>query len=364
MRIAVIEHIHSGDYAAYLASLLIEQAQQNNFQVKTWSSSVPASQQLIGEKTVVYIIIESSSGLTLKWWYSIKLPSILKKIKANILIDLNGIASAKIRIPQLIALPQEIFAKQDHLKGANKLSAKQIDQSIAISEKAFAYSNNKLKDLSKEANIKTELIPFSAPSVFRIFEWHEKIMIKAQQADNKEYFIAILEDDAEEVFTLLLRAFSKFKKWQQSSMQLLLIPKFESFAENIQQKHKTYKYRNDVRLIEDLEEVQIASIVASAYALIHVSSSLPQLTILVIALQCALPVISFEDDDVKEYAGDAVLYAKEKTAEALGDILIQLYKDENLHAELKDAAIVKASSLGREECGIKLWSLIETAAHS
>ena len=67
------------------------------------------------------------------------------------MIDLNGIASAKIHIPQLIALPQEIFAGQNQMKGANKLSAKQIDQSIAISKKAFAYSNNKLnEDLFKK----------------------------------------------------------------------------------------------------------------------------------------------------------------------------------------------------------------------
>ena len=71
-----------------------------------------------------------------------------------------------------------------------------------------------------------------------------------------------------------------------------------------------------------------------------------------------------KDEPVTVKAGDAVLYAKDKTAEALGDILTQLYKDENLHAQLKDAATIKASSLRREECGTKLWSLLETAAHS
>ena len=59
-------------------------------------------------------------------------------------------------------------------------------------------------------------------------------MIKAMQADNNEYFISILKDDNEEDFTLLLRAFSKFKKWQQSSMKLLLLPKYETFDKNIQ----------------------------------------------------------------------------------------------------------------------------------
>jgi glycosyltransferase involved in cell wall biosynthesis len=189
-------------------------------------------------------------------------------------------------------------------------------------------------------------------------------MIKAQQADNKEYFIAVLEDDAEEDFVLLLRAFSKFKKWQQSSMQLLLLPKYESFGENIRQKHATYKYRDDVRLVEELEETQIASIVASAYALLHVSSAVPDLMMIAIALQCSLPIITFKDDDIQEYAGEAALYSAEKNFEALGEAMMQLYKDENLHAQLKETAEEKASVLNRKETEMRLWHTLETAARS
>jgi glycosyltransferase involved in cell wall biosynthesis len=173
----------------------------------------------------------------------------------------------------------------------------------------------------------------------------------------------VVEDDAEENFVMLLQAFSKFKKWQQSSMQLLVLPKNDSFAENIQQKFKTYKYRDDVRLLEELDESQLAPILASAYALVHVSGQ-PDLMVLVTALRCALPVITYKHDEIKETVGDAALYAMEKNAEAISNCLIQLYKDENLHAQLRDAAKERGASQDRGECEMKLWKLMQTAAHS
>jgi glycosyltransferase involved in cell wall biosynthesis len=143
-------------------------------------------------------------------------------------------------------------------------------------------------------------------------------MVKAQHADNKEFFVAVIEDNAIDDFVLLLQAFSKFKKWQQSNMQLLVFPKYESLGEDIYEKHTTYKYRDDVRLLKDIEEKELAAIIASAHSFIHVSANRPQMLTIAVALQCSLPVISFQDEAVKEYAADAVLFAAEKNGGGVG----------------------------------------------
>jgi hypothetical protein len=84
MRIAVVQHVYAGYYSEYLSSLLDEVAVKSNYQIKTWSNSVPVSNQLIAENAIVYILIESTGTFTLKCWYAAKLPSILKKIKAAV----------------------------------------------------------------------------------------------------------------------------------------------------------------------------------------------------------------------------------------------------------------------------------------
>ena len=362
MRIAVIEHAETGDYADYIASLINEKATENNYQLKSWSNSVPAFQQQVAADAIIYIYIESTSPVLLSWLYNVKIPSILKKTKAQIVIDLNGIASSQIKIPQFIIAPEYFFNDdKKQLSRVEKYAVKHLNDSAKNAKHIFSYTNKKLNDAIEENKMQPLL--FSAPHVFKTYEWHEKLMVKSHHADNKEFFVAVIEDENANDFVLLLQAFSKFKKWQQSTMQLLVLPKYELLGGAIREKHQTYKYREDVRLIEDIEESKIAAIFASAYALIHVAEK-PHLLVLSIAVQCSLPIISFKHDDVNEYAGGAVLFYDEKNTEAIGNAIIQLYKDENLHAQLKEKAQQQSVFLNREECENKLWNLLEETAHS
>ncbi len=362
MRIAVIEHSHAGDYAEYIFSLLQQKAKENNYQVKTWISSVPAFQQQVAADALIYIYVESTSPILLNWLYKVKIPSILKKSKAEIVIDLNGITSDKIKIPQITVADQFLYhSNTHHLNSVEKFAFKELHQSANIAENIFSYSKKKLDGVQEN---KLQTIPFSAPAVFKAFEWHEKIMVKAQHADNKEYFIAVIEDDAVNDFVLLLQAFSKFKKWQQSAMQLLVLAKYDALSQEIKTKHATYKYKEDVRLVEEIEEKKIAALFASAYAFIHVAEKKPHLLVIAIAVECSLPIISFKNDDVKEYADDAVLFYNEQTVDALGKTIIKLYRDENLHKQLKEKAQQQAAFLNRETCENKLWQLLQTAARS
>jgi len=359
MRIAVIEHAEGGDYSEYIFSLIEENARQHDYQIKTWSNSVPAFQQQVPENAVIILSAGSSSAFMLKWLYSVKFPSILKKVRADIVVNLNGIASPKIKIPQTIAIGQPFFYNNaKYHAGVEKFALANFNHSLKFAKNSLLYSAEKSNALPSEKE-KAETFFFTAPAAFKTFEWHEKILVKAQHADNKEFFISVIEDDDVECFVLLLQAYSKFKKWQQSSMQLLVLPKYERFSAAIRARHTTYKYKDDVQLLEAVEEKQIAEIFASAYALIHVAGVYAQLLVISIAMKCSLPVISLEDDDVKEYAGAAALFSIEKNASALGNILIELYKDENLHARLKEAAKKQAENLSSNTHAEKLWQLLE-----
>jgi glycosyltransferase involved in cell wall biosynthesis len=363
MRIAVVEHIQAGYYAEYLSSLIDEAAAEANYQIKTWSNSIPVFNQFISDDSVIYILVEGAGKLALKWWYAAKLPSVLKKIKADVVVDLNGLSSSS-KIPQLIAIDQTLPVQK--IKAINTISMladKNLGHSIETAQHAIIYSDNKAGALIQNGlKNKMQVIRFTAPENFRKFEWHEKIMIKAMQADNNDYFLSILKDDDENSFTLLLRAFSKFKKWQQSSMKLLLLPKYETFDKAIHEKLKTYKYREDVRLLENLEETQLVQVVASAHTFIHILSAFADLMVLSIALKCALPVITDDNADIHEYLNAAGYYINKKTEEFLGDALITLYKDENLHAQLKTEAEKQCSFLNRAEYKSKLWQLLQTKA--
>lgn len=363
MRIAVIEHAESGDYTEAVFSLIQQKANELAYQVKAWSNSVPVSQQRIGDDAVVFISLETKSNFLLNWMYNVKLPSIIKKIKADVVVDLNGIASNKIKAPQCIAAGPELFnADAKQLSKIEKFAQQHFKASQQLATATLIYSNQKKENPAITQQEKLHSLPFTAPEIFKTFEWHEKIMAKAQFADNKEYFIAVVEDEAVNDLVLLLKGFSKFKKWQQSNMKLLVLPKYESFNAGVREKLSTYKYKNDVELLEDLEEKEITSLFGSASALIHIPATYPQLLVLAIAMQCSLPVVSFNNEDVKEYCGEAALFCSEKSDEALGYALIELYKNENFQKQLKEAAGKQSLHLNRAEFTNKLWQLLETAA--
>lgn len=363
MRIAVIEHAEGGDYSGYIFSLIEEQANQYGYQVKAWSNSVPLSQQRIGENAFIFISLESKSSFLLNWLYSVKIPSILKKIKADVVLDLNGIASSKIKIPQLIAVGPPIFSDNvRQLSKTARFAVSHLKLSQQLATAILLYSIQQKENAQITPGEKIQTLPFTAPEEFRTFEWHEKIMPKSKFADNRDYFITVMEEDAVSDFVLLLKGFSRFKKWQQSNMQLIILPKVESFGVAIREKHATYKYKEDVQLLDNLPEEDIAPLFASAHSFLHVAGDQPQFPILSIAMQCSLPVISFNSNDVKEYCGDSVLFCTETTEEALGNNLIQLYKNENLQAQLKEAAGRQALQLVRNEYAAKLWQLFQQQA--
>ena len=366
MRIAVIQHVRAGYYSDYLSILLDEIGAKNNYQVKTWSNSIPAFKQQISDNSIVYILAESAGAFALKWWYTRKLKSILNKLKPAVVIDLNGLSN-KAKPSQVAVLDQVLLNKNtEALNVINNLALKKLKQTINHIKLAVTYSKYSAEKLSIQfsAGKKTRVIHFTAPDNFRKFEWHEKIMIKAMHADNNEYFISVLNDDAFDDFTLLLRGFSAFKKWQQSNMKLILLPKHEVFDERIHEKLKKYKHRDDVNLVESLDEIALVSIFASAHSLIHFSSGFTDLMILSIALKCAVPVISFKDDEVEEYLKAAAYYTTERSAEALSNALINLYKNEDLQLQLREAAEKQALLFNRENIRTELWQLLETAAHS
>jgi glycosyltransferase involved in cell wall biosynthesis len=90
----------------------------------------------------------------------------------------------------------------------------------------------------------------------------------------------------------------------------------------------------------------------------------PDLVVLTAALQCSLPVISLNNPDVLEYAGDAAVYVDDETVDALSAAMIQLYKDEDLHARLKEAGKNRGALLNRNEYEMRFWRILETAACS
>ncbi len=366
MRIAVIQQNKKScnDYSDYIVELLSGYALQAGYEVKAWSFAVPAAAQKFSSNSVVIITVSAKSKFSLRWLYTVKLRFILKRIEPDASIFLNAAANNYAKKQSLFSFDDEkYFNKSSSKTSAQKYTSRNFGKYVRAQNNLISFSDNvfaSLKKFSPEKKFLLHKIPYTATSDFHAVEEIDKLLIKAQFSENKEYFVCLVNDDEEAAFITLLKAFSKFKKWQQSSMQLLLIPKYENISAKLSEKLASYKYRNDVKTLHAFTLKETASVVASAYALLHVPVCEADILPAVIGLQCATPIITFNNIYLREYCNAASLYASENNFETLGDEIMLLFKNEELRKQMVDACKIQTALLTRKTVAESLWKLAET----
>ncbi len=157
---------------------------------------------------------------------------------------------------------------------------------------------------------------------------------------------------------ILLKAFSLFKKRQQSNMQLLIIGGLEKSFKNITAKISTYKYRNEVKLLDVLSKKEIIELQAAAYCLLLFSNKpidLPHLQ----AMQAGVPAILLQNNHDENIA-DIALHADVSNAESIAEQMKIIYKDENLRGRIVIAGKAIAAINTIETVAVKVWSSIST----
>lgn len=177
-------------------------------------------------------------------------------------------------------------------------------------------------------------------------DWEERESLKQELTGGKEYFVVNAEDTSEKRIINVLKAFSLFKKWQQSNMQLLLVNPED--AAKINTLLQTYKYRDDVKVIASAATQEPAIFIKAALAYI----SLPESDITgystAIAMQCNIPAITYDIGAVRETGGDAVLYTDPENSEDIAGKMIKMYKDEKLKAQLIRRSQERIAALKQE----------------
>ena len=281
------------------------------------------------EKLLLKKSIQNKFGW--KIWYDFQLPKIIKKNNADLLIHVGGIISSA-SIPQCVWMPQIIDSNKNYFS----FYKKRITTTIQKSARIFVFSEKNKQTFINENKIAEEKIivvrsepnPAAAPLL-----WTEKENIKIKYAGGKEYF-SIAGSFQNENLINVLKAFSQFKKRQQSNMQLVMAIKNINNNISFTQKLESYKYKADVHIISDFTKDEMIKIIASSYALINKINEGEPATILLNACKSDIPVIVNDNGVSRETLADSALYADINNHEFLSNQLMLLYKDENLRNQL------------------------------
>ena len=301
-----------------------------------------------------------------KWWYDVKIPGVLKKHKADIFVSCDGFCSLTTKVPQCLVLHDLAYLRfPSFIKKPEVLFyKKQTPKFLKIAKSVATVSEFSKKDivLHFPAALKNISIVYSAAKeIFRPVSEEIKIVTKNKYTEGKEYFLYAGAIHPRKNPLNLVKAFSVFKKKQQTNMKLVLAGrlawKYDSFLE----KMKSYKYREDVILTGYLDEDELVKVMGAAYALVYPSFlegfGVPVLE----AMQCNVPVITSSHSAMEEIAGEAALFIDPDSHEDIAEKMMQVYKDEKLRNELIMKGQLITPQFSWDKTATLLWQAILNA---
>lgn len=336
----------------------------------------PFDQDFLFEKNCTGVVVKPAARqvLAFKIWYDFTAAQQVKKWKADVWIQPYGFCSLTSKVPQLLMVhdisfkhfPKQVSWHQRlYYHWGTPRFLKKAKEILTVSEFSKQdilehYSLTAVNHITAENSLanKISVVHGAARSIFQPIHWSDKDATKGSYADGREYFLFIGGIHPRKNLMNLLKAFSLFKKWQKSNMKLLVAGRLAWQYEDLVEKLKTYKYREDVVMLDYVSDEQLAKITASAYALVYPSLfegfGLP----IIEAMQAGTPVICSNTSSMPETAADAALFADPNDPDAIAKQMLALYKDESLRNAQLEKGIQRAGEFNWDKTADQVWNAI------
>jgi len=324
-------------------------------------------QRFITSQNIIPVVAgpEAKTSLRLQYWFNYKVPSVLKKHKADVFVSMDGICSLRTKVPQCLLMDDLSFIDhpQFYPKNTLRFNKKLIPKFLAKAKVIAATSESAKEDIMKQYGIdkeKIRLVYRSAAPVFHPIDELTKESIKEKYTEEKEYFLYTGPVDAGKNLITLLKAFSFFKKRQKSSMQLVIEGKAASGYKQFANDLKTFKFRNEVKWVADLSAEEHTKLLGAAYAMVY-PVYVGDNDVVLRAMQCDVPMIVSTAVRLPDPASNAVLYADPNNFMDLADKMMLVFKDEDKHNQLVIAGKAVARRINCTKTADMLWECIEAA---
>ena len=325
-------------------------AQQQPTHEFIFLTNQPFSNDIIWAENIQIHHINSNLKLGKKLIEAVQFKKLIQLFQPKAIIHCNQLLPLKTLVPQIIFL--------QHLPIKKEITALLKVQKIVVCNQDLG---QRLVENFNIDNNKVECIELIPVKDFKPLVDEETSLVKDAYATSREYFLYLITQDSLDEFMNVLKAFSLFKKWQKSNMKLLVLNRFSEFSSIEKEKLNTYKFKDDIVLIENVQDQQYAKILASAYATIYLSNQsqyhLPWLEI----LQVNQPLITTETDAIKQIVQDCSIFVKNNDVDDLASQMQKVYKDENLRSKLIERANEISNLYAQSNSVAIFWQTIAKA---
>lgn len=282
------------------------------------------------------------------------------------------LASIRRMTPNLV-----VYASPDNLETAKDLAAavlvtngpeewKRASLSKKLSNVQLILTHSEIlkTQLAAALNVpdnRVSVVPLAAETL--PVSLHARQQIREQLTAGKEYFLYTGPITRDNNWQRLLQAFSMFKKWQQSGLQLVLSGDIEpGFSQDFGEQLDAYRYRQDVMIADTLTAAEKDELAAAAFVLLSPYRGFEDRQRIIDAFWHGVPVITENNHIAIELASGAAAYAVWDDAAAISQQMIRLYKDEALYNEQVQKGTEIALQFNRQQMLDKLSVALLSAA--
>lgn len=303
---------------------------------------------------------EIKNTILLQYWLNYKIPALLRKHKAEVLVNMNGMCSLRTKLPQSMLVHDLSFLQDPGLlkKTQVRFLKRFTPKFLAKAKNIVTLSQFHRSFIIDQYKVDPGKIDTIYPGIGKIFtpvSFEERELIKEKYAEGREYFVCIGSAGLNSNLVNLLKAFSFFKKRQKSNMLLLIAGKTD---EQFKQDLKTFKFRNEVKLLENLSNEEVAKVTAAAYAMIHPASYDAFATVPLGAVQCKVPVLCSNTAVMTEFLDNAALYFNSEDLRDIAEKMMLVFKDEDMAKRLVKAGEMQCRDYDWEKTAGLLWQSI------
>lgn len=320
----------------------------------------------ITSKNIIPVTVTGSIGSPIKLQYRLnyKIPALLKKNKVDVFVNAGGYCSLRTKVPQCIIINDLSFLHHpDFFRGSwlrfYKTKTPKFFEKVKTIIASSQFLKQEIVEHYKIADSKIDVAYFGINPNFKPITGEEKEAIQKKYTEGLEYFLYSGPIETQKDLLQLLKAFSFFKKRQKSNMQLVLASADSATDAELVKSLASFKYKKEVRLVENACTETLAAITAAAYALVYISDYDGTAVSLTQAMQANVPIITNKNIAIKEICGDAALYCNNDDFNDIADKMMLLFKDE----ERRNQLIKKGKEQGRlynwDAITASLWKTIE-----
>jgi glycosyltransferase involved in cell wall biosynthesis len=298
-----------------------------------------------------------------KYWFDIKIPQVLKKIKADVFVSPDGFCSLTTKVPQCLVIHDLGFLqypeayKKTHYRFYKHFTPKFIKKACSIAT-VSEFSKQDIIGHYKTPADKIDVVYNGVKDGFQPLSFDKREVFKEKYSGGSEFFLYAGALQPRKNLVNLLKAFSIFKKRQKSEMKLMLAGRLAWKNDEFLELLKTYKYREDVVLTGYVEQSELEGLMASAYAMVYPSLFEGFGVPVVEAMKCEVPVLTSAHTAMEEIGEEAALYFDPASHTDMAEKLMLIYKDEDLRKSLIQKGNAVAKKFTWKRSAELLWESV------